>query len=143
VIPSGHQLLKLLILALGAGYLFTAWHIPMDPWTAEELVNARTLPLIYGGLLVFAVLLSWTRKTPSPAAEVGPLLRMSGVVILTMGFLISLQFFNLWLGLTALLTTLALWLGERRVVPIAALAITVPLIGWVGVELLLNLHLPD
>jgi len=143
VIPSGHQLLKLLILGLGVGYLFTAWRIPMDPWTAEEPVNARTLPLIYGGLLVVAVLLSWKRTIPAAAVAAGPLLRVTGVVVLTLGFLVALQFLNLWLGLTALLTTLALWLGERRVVPIAALAITVPLIGWVGVELLLNLHLPD
>lgn len=143
MIPSGHQLLKLLILGLGAGYLYTAWHIPMDPWTAEELVNARTLPLIYGGLLVTAVLMSWKRTAPSEAIEAGPMLRVAGVVILTLAFLLALQFLNLWLGLAGLLTALALWLGERRLVPITALVITVPLVGWVGIELLLNLHLPD
>lgn len=143
MIPSGHGLLKLAIFGLGAGYLYTAWYIPMDPWTAEELVNARTLPLIYGGLLVSALLLSWKRKSASAAIEAGPIVRMMGVVLLTLGFLMALQFVNLWFGLVLLLAALALWLGERRAVPIATLSLSVPLIGWVGVELLLNLHLPD
>lgn len=71
------------------------------------------------------------------------MLRVAGVVILTLAFLLALQFLNLWLGLAGLLTALALWLGERRLVPITALVITVPLVGWVGIELLLNLHLSD
>jgi hypothetical protein len=139
----GHRLLKLFLLALGAGYLLTAWYIPMDPWTAEELVNARTMPLIYGSLLVFTVLVSWQRTTAAVAPEAGGVLRMLGVVVLTLAFLLALQFLNLWFGLAALLAASAFWLGERRLLPIVALAGSVPLIGWMGIELLLNLHLPD
>ncbi len=115
----------------------------MDPWTAEELVNARTMPLVYGCLLIAALLLSLFRQQPAEQTESGQLLRMAGVVALVIMFLLLLPKLNLWLGLAGLLIALALWLGERRVLLVLALAIVVPLIGWLGIEIVLELHMPQ
>lgn len=68
---SGHVALKLGLLGLAIGYLITAWQIPMDPWTAQELVNARTLPLLYGAALILALLLSWRQQTAAPEIDAG------------------------------------------------------------------------
>ena len=104
----------------------------MDPWTAQELVNARTMPLVYGALLVLALLFSnWRAKAVQ--ASVSPL-RMFGVVVLAGAFLLALPVINLWFGLAGLLTALSVWLGERRTLPILLLSVSVPLLGWFGIE---------
>jgi hypothetical protein len=131
------------MLAFAIAYLFHAWHIPMDPWTAEETVNARTMPLVYGALLCCTLLASIGSATRVPGAvPAGRLLRVAGIVGITLLFLFSLQFFNLWLAIAGLLATLAFWLGERRMLPVLALATLVPLMGFLGIEVLLDLHLP-
>lgn len=131
------------MLALAVVYLYHAWHIPMDAWTAEETVNARTMPLIYGSLLC-CTLLAAIGSVPrgSDAVDGGRLLRVAGIVGITLLFLISLEFFNLWLALAVLLATLSFWLGERRILPVLTLATLVPLTGFLGIEVLLELHLP-
>jgi len=116
----------------------------MDPWTAAETVNARTLPLLYGTLLCFTVILLLLRHAPkAPAVAGGRLIRVGGIVLLTLGFVAVLNLLNLWLALGAVILTLALWLGERRYLMIGLLALCVPLAGWLGIEVLLGLHLPD
>ena len=58
-------------------------------------------------------------------------------------FLLLLPILNLWVGMAGLLIALALWLGERRVLPVLALAIVMPLLGWLGIEVVLELHIPQ
>ena len=113
----GLRLLLSSLLLLGGAYLWLAMKIPMDPWTAAETVNSRTMPLIYGVLLCLTLL--------------GLLLRV-----------LALKMISLWLALGLLLAALALWLGERRLPLIFALALSVPLIGWLGIEVSLGLYLP-
>jgi hypothetical protein len=76
-------------------------------------------------------------------ADGGRLVRVAGIVALTLGFVLSLKLLNLWLALAGLLTALPLWLGERRYHLIALLALSIPLLGWLGIELALGLRLPD
>ena len=133
----------LALLVLGVAYLVSAWKIPMDAWTAEELINARTMPLLYGCLLIVALLLGLLKKTPVIETESGQSLRMVGVIVLVLVFLLVLPKINLWIGIAGLLAALAFWLGERRTLPVLTLAVVVPLIGWLGIEVILDLHLPQ
>lgn len=140
-----HRLLALLFLLLGAGYLFEATRIPMDPWTAAETVNTRTLPLLYGSLLclVSLALLFRPAGTRPENLDGYRVLRLIGVLVLVLGFVLALPYVPLWIALGVLLAALPLWLGQRSPVQIGLLAIGVPLVGWLGVEVLLGLYLPD
>jgi hypothetical protein len=140
-----HRLLALLFLLIGAGYLFEATQIPMDPWTAAETVNTRTLPLLYGSLLclVSLALLFRPAGTRPEGLDGYRVLRLIGVLVLVLGFVLALPYVPLWIALGVLLAALPLWLGQRSAVQIGLLAIGVPLIGWLGVEVLLGLYLPD
>jgi len=140
-----HRLLALLFLLLGAGYLFETTQIPMDPWTAAETVNTRTLPLLYGSLLclVSLALLFRPPSTRPEAFDGYRALRLIGVLVLVLGFVLALPYIPLWIALGVLLAALPLWLGQRGLVQIGLLAVGVPLVAWFGVEVLLGLYLPD
>jgi hypothetical protein len=139
---SGHRILILTLLAATVAYLVSAWRIPMDPWTAQELVNARTMPLLYGSILLISLLLALLRNPRVEATDPGLLLRMFGVIAMVLIFLLVLPAVNLWFAMSGLLVALALWLGERRVLPVLAVASIVPLLGWLAIEVILGLHLP-
>ena len=145
----GYRLLLLTLLAAAAGYLVVAARIPMDPFTAAETVNARTLPLLYGGLLAVTLLVLLARRRPpagrAAGAEPPPTPRLgrgAGLCVLLLGFALSIERINLWLGLGALLLTSALLLGERRWVALGLVATLVPLGGYLLVEQLLGVRLP-
>jgi hypothetical protein len=139
---SGHRILILTLLAATVVYLVSAWRIPMDPWTAQELVNARTMPLVYGSILLITLLLALMRNPHVEATDSGLLLRMAGVIAAVLVFLLMLPVVNLWFAMSGLLVALALWLGERRLLPVLAMSSLVPLLGWLGIEVILGLHLP-
>lgn len=140
-----HRLLALLFLLLGAGYLFEATQIPMDPWTAAEAVNTRSLPLLYGALLCLVSLALMFRAPPERSEPVDAyrVLRLVGVLVLVLGFVLALPHVSLWIALAVLLAALPVWLGQRNALQIGLLAIGVPLVAWFGVEVLLGLYLPD
>ena len=139
----GLRLLLSSLLLLGGAYLWLAMKIPMDPWTAAETVNSRTMPLIYGVLLCLTLLgLLLRRPTASQPAAAGRIIRVAGLLLITVCFVLALKMISLWLALGLLLAALALWLGERRLPLIFALALSVPLIGWLGIEVSLGLYLP-
>jgi len=139
----GYRLFLLLLLVTAVVYTIGARQIPMDPWTAAELVNAQTLPTIYGVMLCAALVWLLIRGglavTPPSPYQV---LRAGGIGVLTLAFVALLGWVNLWLALGGLIGLSALWLGERRVLPLLAVSILVPLTGYVGIELLLGLYLP-
>jgi len=139
----GYRLFLFLLLVTAVVYTISARLIPMDPWTAAELVNAQTLPTIYGVMLCAA--LGWLLVRGGMAvARPSPyrVLRAGGVGVLTLAFVALLGWVNLWLALGGLIGLSALWLGERRALPVLAVSILVPLTGYVGIELLLGLYLP-
>jgi len=115
----------------------------MDPWTAGEAVNARTMPLVYGTLLCFtAFVLFWRTPASADGPDLGRLMRVAGVLLAAVSFVFVLNFLSLWIALALLIAALACWLGERRLHLILTLMISVPLIGWLGIEIVLGLHLP-
>lgn len=139
----GYRLFLLLLLVTAVAYTIGARQIPMDPWTAAELVNAQTLPTIYGVSLMAALIWLLIRgtkpvDTPSPYR----VLRAGGIGVLAVVFVALLGRVDLWLALGGLIGLSALWLGERRPLPLIAISTMVPLTGYVGIELLLGLYLP-
>lgn len=139
----GYRLFLLALLLIAVAYTVSARMIPMDPWTAAELVNAQTLPTIYGVLLcaaLSALLLRGGESAAPPSTY--RVLRAAGIGALTLAFVWLTGRINLWLALGGLIGLSALWLGERRWLPLTALSVLVPLTGYVGVELLLGLYLP-
>lgn len=132
------------LLVTGLAYTVLAQQIPMDPWTAQELINARTLPGVYGALLCLTLLILLVRtRVPATAVPAGRLLRGAGVALLILAFAASVGPLNLWVALGALLPAAAWWLGERRWPALLSLAIGIPSIGFLGIELGLGVYLPD
>jgi hypothetical protein len=132
-----------LLIASGC-YTFLARRIPMDPWTAEELVNARTLPTVYGCLLALVLLVLLLRSAvPVTPVPVGRYVRGAGMSVLIIGFIALVGTVDLWIALAGLLFAAGWWLGERRWRPLLALAVSIPLIGYLGIELGLGVYLPD
>ncbi len=139
-----YRLTLLGLLLAGLAYTWLAQQIPMDPWTAEELINARTMPTVYGALLSLTLLILLLRSIPPVAAvPAGRLVRGAGVAVLVVAFAALLGPLNLWMGLGLLLLATGWWLGERRWLPLLSLAISVPLLGFLGIELGLGVYLPD
>jgi hypothetical protein len=50
------------LLSFGITYLVLANQIILDPWSALDAVNSRTLPQIYGLMLCLAVLVLWMQR---------------------------------------------------------------------------------
>lgn len=139
-----YRLLLTVLFLAGAGYTLMARRIPMDPWTAEELVNARTLPTLYGVLLCLVVLLLFLRARPVAAGEAGlRLIRAGGICLLVVAFTAALAWIPLWVSLGLLLVASAAWLGERRWPALLALGLGMPLAGFIGIEWLLGVYLPE
>ena len=142
-----YRLFLLGLLATSMLYTFAARRIPMDPWTAEETINAQTLPSVYGLLLSLILLVALFRARPEAAASagvpIGRQLRLAGIGALVLAFVALVGWLNLWLALAGLLLSATWWLGERRWLPMLSLAIAVPLLGYLGIELGLGIYLPD
>ena len=114
------RLLPLALIGFAAVYLWQASAIALDPWSAEEAINARTLPVIYACcLLILAVALFIRPPTPgdapSPPAEGWrrwlTLAAHCGAIV---GFGVAIPWAGPWLALAALLLASLLIAGERR-----------------------------
>lgn len=139
----GHRLLLIGLLLAAVAYTLLARQIPMDPWTAEELVNAQTLPTVYGVLLSIVVLYLLLRgHAPVTGVNGMRALRAAGLCALVLAFIAALAWVNLWAALGMLLFSASTWLGERRWLAMLALAIGVPLAGFAAIELALGVYLP-
>lgn len=140
----GYRLLLIVLLVAGVFYTIASRRIPMDVWTAEELINAQTLPTVYGVLLSLTVLILLFRTPPAAAGvPTGRFLRLAGIAGGVLAFVAAIGWLNLWLGLGILLIATAWWLGERRWLPMLSLALSVPLLGYLGIEIGLGVYLPD
>lgn len=138
-----YRLFLFSLLLVSIGYTVLARQIPMDPWTAEELVNAQTLPTVYGVVLSIVLSVLLIRGNQGATAPQGiQLIRAAGLCVIVIGFILALDWTNLWVALGALLFTASAWLGERRWLPMSALAIGVPLAGFIAIELALGVYLP-
>ena len=145
----GHRLLALVLLAASLAYTVVARRIPMDAWTAEETINAQTLPTVYGVVLSLVLLLLLFRQPDGASTDTrtaiaaGRGLRLAGLTALVLAFIMLISWLNLWLALGTLLFAAAWWLGERRWLVMLSLAVSVPLAGYLGIEFGLGVYLPD
>ena len=140
----GYRLLIGLLLAVTVGYLTLARQIPLDPWSAQELVNSRTLPTLFGSLLTLVLL--GLMFTPPPGVVrfgTGPQgIRLVALFALLGSFIGLVQYAGIWLALAALLLAALLIMGERRVRWLLALPVGIPVGGWLLVERWLGVYVP-
>ncbi len=118
------RILPLALSAFAVVYLWQARLIELDPWSAAEAINARTLPIVYGViLLVLGLVLSVRPGPPGEAAAERHrrwvALPLHAAVIL--GFAALIPYAGLWIAAAALLLGCLLVAGERRL-PVLALA---------------------
>ena len=127
--------------AFAVAYLVQAWTIPLDPWSAGEVVNARTLPLGYGiGLLLVSLALLVKRRPidASPGAH-WPTLFLHCVAIAGFGMLI--RFAGLWVATATLLLATLLIAGERRVLVLLAAPVGTALTAWFLIAVVLDVYI--
>ncbi len=133
------RLVALALVALGVVYLWQTSQIPLDPWSQDEPFTSRTLPYVYGALLVILGGIVSFRTEPIPA------LRDQGRTIVLLlsvvAFAWLLGLVGLWWSLGLLLLTCLLVMGERRPWIVAGVSAAIPLVGWLLIERLLGLQL--
>ena len=142
------------LLGFGITYLVLANQIVLDPWSALDAVNSRTLPQIYGLLFCVAVLALWVQRKRSPTSQgdlapgkptaravlqLRPLLLLSTLII---GFIVLLNWLNLWVAVGALVLGLLWVMRERRWPILLGASLGLPVGGVLLVEQLLLMSLP-
>ena len=122
-------------------YLVQAWTIPLDPWSAAEVVNARTLPLGYGfGLLLVSVALLLAPH----ASQAHPGMRWRTLALhcaAIAGFGALIRFGGLWVATAALLLGTLLIAGERRVWVLLSAPIGTALTAWLLIAVALDVYI--
>jgi putative tricarboxylic transport membrane protein len=138
------RLLLLGLVMLGLGYLWGAWQIPLDPWAAEETINSRTLPILYGVSLCALVGLVAVGAHAERLATVMPpgLRRLGGLLGAMVLFAVLVPRIGVWLAIPALLTP-AMWtMGERRYWALTLLPLVTAAFAWLVVARGLGLYVP-
>ena len=146
------RLPALALVAFAALYLWQTLAIPLDPWSATEAINARTLPFAYGVVLflVGAALLIRPHALPSSGgdktkseADGGTLqrwLKLAAQCVIIVGFGIAIPFVGPWVALGALLVASLLAAGERRLPILIFLPIGTAGAAWLIVAVLLDIY---
>ena len=142
------------LLSFGLAYLKLTSEIELDPWSALDAVNSRTLPQLYGLMLCLAVIALWIQRwrkstsqrdpetvKPSPLSsfQIKPLLMLTGLIG---SFVFALLWLNLWVATAGLLFALLWVMQERRWQVLAGLSLGLPITGFVLVERLLQMSVP-
>jgi hypothetical protein len=136
------QILGIVLALFGVIYLWLAAIIPVDPWAAEEAINTRTLPMVYG----FAFLLTCQMliiKGRGRAGMSGPgLRRVAALLVCLVAFALAVPGLGLWLATPVLLVP-ALWImGERRWWTLSLVPVVTALAGWGLIEGVLDVYVP-
>ncbi len=129
------------LLALSLSYVFAARAIPLDVWSLEETINSRTLPTLYG-LLLIGVLIRLLFKRPPDVEHPQRLTKAVGNVALLVLFAAAVPFVGLWLSLACLLVPSLIYMGERRIWLVATISLGLPVTGWLLIEQLLGVFVP-
>jgi hypothetical protein len=136
------RVLLLALLVLGTGYFWAALQIPLDPWAAEEAINSRTLPLLYGASLCgLVVMLAISARTEHLARiAVTGIARVAGLVASMLLFAVMVPRVGVWLAVPFLLVP-AMWiLGERRWWALSLLPLASAAVAWLVVVRWLGLY---
>lgn len=64
-------LAPLCLAAVAVAYIWQTYTIPLDPWSAKEATKARTLPFVYG-MVLLAISLGLAIRPPSDSAKAAP-----------------------------------------------------------------------
>ena len=133
VVPLG------LLLVAGI-YLWATVRIELDPWSADELVNARALPLFCGILLaLFATVMLLRGLTPSETGRrYKPLALMSACIV---AFAALIPIVGLWPALALFLVVSLALLGERRPLVLTLAPVATALAGWLLIEVALGVYI--
>ena len=147
------RLPALALVAFAGIYLWLALAIPLDPWSANEAINARTLPFVYGvALLIVAVALLFHGRDVAGDGEQAPggddrtasdrqrwlKLAAQCAIIAIFGFAIPIV--GPWLALAALLLA-SLWAaGERRLPMLLLLPVATAAAAWLLIAVLLDVY---
>ena len=134
------RLVPLALLAVAGAYLWAAARVPLDPWSVDAAVNARTLPLACGSLLALFAAAMAIRGVPLDAGtrRFGPL---GAMVACILAFVAAIPFMGLWPSLALFLCAGLAALGERRPWVLGAAPLGTALVGWGLVELVLGVYI--
>ena len=134
------RLVPLCLLLVAGIYLSAATRIELDPWSAEELVNARALPLFCGSLLaLFATGMLLGGIAPSETGRrYKPLAMMSACIV---GFAALIPNAGLWPALALFLAASLALLGERRLLVLTVAPAATALAGWILIEVALGVYI--
>ena len=142
------------LFSFGVAYLVLVNQIALDPWSALDAVNSKTLPQIYGLVLCAAVFVLWLQRWRNstsqqsledrkdgapPSARMRPLMLLSTPIV---GFVLALNWLNLWVAVAALVFALLWVMQERRWPVLLGGGFGVAIGGFLLVEQLLQMSLP-
>ena len=127
------------LVSVGVVYLWQTSEIPLDPWSQDEPFTSRTLPYVYGVLLVILGRIVSFKTEPIPAIRDQG--RTIVLLLSVVAFAWLLGWVGLWWSLVLLLLTCLLVMGERRPWIVAGVSAAIPLVGWLLIEQLLGLQL--
>ena len=133
--------------AFGLAYLWQALSIPLDPWSAAEAVNARTLPTVYAIvlLLLAAALLARPGEVDAyapaaPKTTARSWLALSAHCAAIVGFGLLIPLFGLWVGIAALLGACLVIAGERRILVLVLAPLATAGAAWFLVRVVLDVY---
>ena len=140
------RLAPLGLVVFGLAYLWQALSIPLDPWSAAEAVNARTLPTIYAVVLLLLAGALLARPgaggtdapTRTTSARRWLTLAAHCAAIVCFGLLIPL--FGLWVGIAALLGACLMIAGERRILVLAIAPLAIAGTAWFLLRVVLDIY---
>ena len=143
------RLLPLALVGFAAVYLWQASAIVLDPWSAEEAINARTLPVIYACCLLVLALVLLARpqagakdQAPSPPSTVRrrwlTLAAHCGAIL---GFGMAIPWAGPWLALAALLLASLAIAGERRWWVLVAAPVATAAASWLLIVVVLGVYI--
>ena len=143
------RLLPLALAGFAAVYIWQALTITLDPWSADEAINARTLPLIYGGgLLVLGVCMALrpgprtdgARPSPASPASRRRWRSLAAQCCAIVGFGVAIPWAGPWLALAGLLIAALLIAGERRWWVLALAPTVTAALAWVLIAIVLEVY---
>lgn len=136
------RIVPALLLAFAALYLWQATHIPLDPWSAQEAINARTLPIIYGTILLgLSVIALWRGLGVVSATKIQRLRGLGVMVVLILGYGVLIPLAGIWPATACFVAAGLVAEGERRLPVLIATPLLIALAGWLLIELLLGVYL--
>ena len=136
------QILGIVLSLFGVIYLWVAAIIPVDSWAAEEAINTRTLPMVYGFVFLLACWLLLIKGRGRADMTLAGLRRVAGLLVCLVAFALAVPLLGVWLATPVLLVP-ALWvMGERRWWTLSLVPVLTAVVGWGLIEGLLDVYVP-